>query len=72
MSSPAALLVKRPSEDLTIVVVGDVYRFLATGEDTNGKYALGPAIVHPGGGLAPYVHSLVRVKWQFLRSQKRS
>jgi quercetin dioxygenase-like cupin family protein len=41
----------------TIAVVGDVYRFLATGEDTNGKYALWEAIVPPGGGPPPHVHS---------------
>jgi quercetin dioxygenase-like cupin family protein len=41
----------------TLAVVGDVYRFLATGEDTNGKYALWEAIVPPGGGPPPHVHS---------------
>jgi len=41
----------------TIAVVGDVYRFLATGEDTNGKYAVWEAIVPPGGGPPPHVHS---------------
>src|SRR4029077_3145835 len=41
----------------TVAVVGDVYRFLATGEDTNGKYALWEAIVAPGGGPPPHVHS---------------
>ena len=35
-----------------MAVVGDVYRFLATGDDTNGKYALGEAIVPPGSGPA--------------------
>jgi quercetin dioxygenase-like cupin family protein len=34
-----------------------VYRFLATGEDTDGKYALWEAIVPPGGGPPPHVHS---------------
>jgi quercetin dioxygenase-like cupin family protein len=38
-------------------VVGDVYRFLATGEDTNGRYALWETIVPPGGGPPPHVHS---------------
>ena len=48
----------RPTtEGRTIAVVGDVYRFLATGEDTNGKYALWEAIVLPGGGPPPHVHS---------------
>jgi mannose-6-phosphate isomerase-like protein (cupin superfamily) len=41
----------------TIAVVGDVYRFLATGDDTNGQYALWEAIVPPGGGPPPHVHS---------------
>src|SRR5262245_58680299 len=41
----------------TVAVVGDVYRFLATGEDTNGTYALWEALVPPGGGPPPHVHS---------------
>lgn len=41
----------------TIAVVGDVYRFLATGEETDGKYALFEAILPPGGGPPPHVHS---------------
>ncbi len=35
---------RHPGEGRTIGVVGDVYRFLATGEDTNGKYATREAI----------------------------
>jgi quercetin dioxygenase-like cupin family protein len=50
-------VIKQPSEGRAIAVVGDVYRFLATGEDTNGKYALWEAIVPPGGGPPPHVHS---------------
>ena len=46
-----------PGQGRTIAVVGDVYRFLATGEDTNGKYAMWEAIVPPGGGPPPHVHS---------------
>ena len=41
----------------TIAVVGDVYRFLATGAETDGKYAQFEAIVEPGGGPPPHVHS---------------
>src|SRR5713101_8686384 len=48
---------KKPTEGRTIAVVGDVYRFLATGDDTNGKYAMWEAIVPPGGGPPPHVHS---------------
>ena len=48
--------IRKPAEGRTIAVVGDVYRFLATGEDTNGKYALWEAIVPSGGGPPPHVH----------------
>ena len=50
-------VIRNPGEGRTIAVVGDVYRFLATGEDTNGKYALWEALVPPGGGPPPHVHS---------------
>jgi mannose-6-phosphate isomerase-like protein (cupin superfamily) len=40
-----------------VAVVGDVYRFLATSEDTDGKYALWEAVVPPGGGPPPHVRS---------------
>jgi quercetin dioxygenase-like cupin family protein len=50
-------ILKQPGEGRTIAVVGDVYRFLATADDTNGKYALWEAIVPPGGGPPPHVHS---------------
>ena len=46
-----------PGKGRTIAVVGDVYRVLATGDDTNGKYALLEALVPPGGGPPPHVHS---------------
>jgi mannose-6-phosphate isomerase-like protein (cupin superfamily) len=48
---------RMPTDGRTIAVVGDVYRFLATGDDTNGKYAMWEAIVPPGGGPPPHVHS---------------
>ena len=49
--------IRKPTEGRTVAVVGDVYRFLATGEDTNGKYAMCEAIVPPGGGPPPHVYS---------------
>ena len=49
--------INTPPQGRTVAVVGDVYRFLATGEDTNGKYALWEALVPPGGGPPPHVHS---------------
>src|SRR5438132_6878195 len=55
MTHPPTL--RKSGEGRTIAVVGDVYRLLATGDDTNGKYALWEAIVPPGGGPPPHVHS---------------
>lgn len=40
----------------TIAVVGDVYRILADGSDTQGHYAMIDAIVPPGGGPPPHIH----------------
>ncbi len=51
-------VLRKSNEGRTFAVVGDVYRFLATGDDTNGKYAMWEAIVPPGGGPPPHVHSL--------------
>jgi quercetin dioxygenase-like cupin family protein len=49
--------INTPPWGRTVAVVGDVYRFLAAGEDTGGKYALWETIVPPGGGPPPHVHS---------------
>jgi len=49
--------IRQFGEGRTIAVVGDVYRVLATSDDTNGKYAMWEAIVPPGGGPPPHVHS---------------
>ena len=55
MSQPPTI--NSPPRGCTVAVVGDVYRFLATGRETNGKYALWEALVPPGGGPPPHVHS---------------
>jgi quercetin dioxygenase-like cupin family protein len=57
MNMIAQPTLRKSTEGRMIAVVGDIYRFLATGEDTNGKYALWEALVPPGGGPPPHVHS---------------
>ncbi len=52
-----APILRSSTQGRTVAVVGDVYRFLATGEDTSGKYALFEGIISPGGGPPPHVHS---------------
>lgn len=38
-------------------IVGDTYRFLVTGKESGGKYAQFEAVVPPGGGPPPHIHS---------------
>lgn len=40
-----------------IAVVGDIYRCLASGDDTGGRYALFEATIAPGGGPPLHVHA---------------
>ncbi|VTT99470.1 Cupin 2 conserved barrel domain-containing protein OS=Rhodopirellula maiorica SM1 GN=RMSM_07308 PE=4 SV=1: Cupin_2 [Gemmataceae bacterium] len=49
--------IRKPGEGRVLAVAGDVYRFLATGKETNGKYAMWEALVPPGGGPPPHTHS---------------
>ena len=41
----------------SFALVGDVYRILVSGKETNGKYAVIETIVTPGGGPPPHRHS---------------
>jgi hypothetical protein len=50
-------IINTPLQGRTLAVVGDVYRFVATGDDTNGKYAIWEALVPPGSAPPPHVHS---------------
>jgi quercetin dioxygenase-like cupin family protein len=50
-------VIRQRDQGRTIGVMGDVYRFLAVGEETDGKYCMFEALVPPGGGPPPHVHS---------------
>jgi len=54
---PHPPVLRQPNEGQTVAIVGDVYRFMATGDDTDGKYAMFEAVVRPGGGPPPHIHS---------------
>ena len=41
----------------TISVVGDNYRVIISGEQTNGEYAVIDMLVPPGGGPGPHSHT---------------
>ena len=57
MTNPTPPTLRQPGKGKTIAVVGDIYRFLATGAETNNKYAMWEAIVPPGGGPPPHSHN---------------
>jgi quercetin dioxygenase-like cupin family protein len=67
MKHPAT--VRKPGEGRRIGIVGDVYRFLAVGEDTDGKYATFEAIVPPGSGPPPHIHSREEESFLVLEGQ---
>ncbi len=56
MTQPKIPTIRKTGEGRTIGIVGDVYRFLATGNETGGRYAMFEAIVPPGGGPPPHIH----------------
>ena len=55
-TSLAQLIHAAPGEGPAFSAVGDVYRILATGEQTGGAYVLSEARVLPGGGPPPHIH----------------
>jgi len=56
MTIPANPLHLDASAGPAFSAAGDVYRILATGEQTGGVYALCEARVLPGGGPPPHIH----------------
>jgi len=48
--------IRQPTDGRSIGIVGDIYRFLATGTETNGRYTIFEAIVPPGGGPPHHLH----------------
>lgn len=56
MSNPAQVIQLGNGEGPAFSAVGDVYRLLATGEQTGGAYVLSEARVLPGGGPPPHIH----------------
>lgn len=56
MDAPGTPTIRLAGEGRTIGIVGDIYRFLVTGEETGGRYAMFEAVVPPGGGPPTHLH----------------
>ncbi len=57
MSEHLRAKILHAGEGKRVAVAGDVYTFLADGDDTSRSYALLEAFVPPGGGPPPHVQS---------------
>jgi quercetin dioxygenase-like cupin family protein len=62
-------IITLPNSGRTIALVGDVYRFVATGDQTAGRYALVEATVPPGSGPPPHTHSREQEGFYVLEGQ---
>jgi len=57
--SERKIKVTYPGDQVRVMFgAGDEYKFLATGNDTDGEYFLVEAIVPPGGGPPPHIQTL--------------
>ena len=54
-------MIRTAEQSEKFAVAGDVYAFLATGEETGGAYALIEARVPPGGGPPPHTQADVEL-----------
>lgn len=65
------MTLRRINQQSIIHAAGDIYRFLATAEDTGGAYALWHATVPPGGGPPLHVHHNEDERFDILSGQLR-
>jgi quercetin dioxygenase-like cupin family protein len=56
MMVPRTAAIRTAADAPMYAIVGDLYTFLATSEDTEGRYAMFEAVVLPGGGPPPHLH----------------
>ncbi len=54
---PRNITVISPDKGEYVGVMGDNYRIVVSGKDTNGEYAIIDMIVPPGGGPTPHSHA---------------
>jgi quercetin dioxygenase-like cupin family protein len=57
MNDRAKIVVVNPGEGDAYSALGDVYRVLASGDQTGGAYSLSEIRISPGNGPPPHVHS---------------
>ena len=68
--SKRKIKVVQPEDQVKVMFgAGDEYRFLATGDDTDGEYFLVEAIVPPGGGPPAHIQTREEEAFYILEGQ---
>jgi hypothetical protein len=57
---PTSVRTLAPQDGPELSVMGDTYRIVASGVQTDGAYALIDMLVPPGGGPGPHAHALIQ------------
>jgi len=57
MTRPNNIITVDPNAGQHISIVGDTYRLLLTGKETEGAFAVIDMLIPPGGGPGPHAHS---------------
>ena len=63
---PTSILTLDPQAGPTISVVGDTYRIVASGDQTDNAYAIIDMLVPPGGGPGPHAHADIQESFYVL------
>ncbi|HXO74313.1 MAG TPA: hypothetical protein VN824_03765, partial [Puia sp.] len=58
--SKAAPIAKGSQDGQSLSVVGDTYRILISGKETEGAFAVIDMLIPPGGGPGPHSHPNIR------------
>jgi quercetin dioxygenase-like cupin family protein len=57
------------NEGKTLSVVGDTYRIIISGKQTQGTYAVIDMLVPPGGGPGPHAHTDIRESFYIVEGE---
>src|SRR5664279_3197610 len=69
MTRPTKIITVDPKSGKEISVVGDTYRLLLTGKETDGAFAIIDMLVPPGGGPGPHAHANFQESFYILEGE---
>jgi quercetin dioxygenase-like cupin family protein len=69
MSAPAPVLTVSPFDGQCVSVVGDTYRIVLDGKQTQGAFAVIDMLIPPGGGPGPHAHPKVQETFYVIKGE---